>query len=130
MEKKYPIEYTPNIPQLRLLAEKFFDEELAKITDIARRHEVSQERETWIGCFMAGYKEGRAAMWVKANEPGIEEGEYVAKFKPINKKRDSVGVAFVDEKYVRFLCPPYHDIIWGRNHEELQYLQVLDESGQ
>ena len=55
MENKYPIEYNADIPEARLKAEQFYNEEFAKITDIARRHEVSQEKETWIGCFIAGY---------------------------------------------------------------------------
>jgi hypothetical protein len=69
-EKKYPIEYNTGIPEARLKAERFFEEEFAKINDIARCHEVSQEKETWIACYMAGYNEAtpQGIGWVKASE--------------------------------------------------------------
>lgn len=70
MEKKYPIEYNTGVPESRIRAEQFFDEEFSKLIDIARRHEVSMEKETWIGCYMAGYKAAahQGAVWVKADQ--------------------------------------------------------------
>lgn len=70
------------------------------------------------------------AIWVKASEPGIKDGEYIAKFKPagMNLKHDYVGMAFVEGGYIRFSCPDRYDITWAKGHEELQYLQLLDES--
>jgi hypothetical protein len=80
MEKKYPIEYVIGIPNSRLMAEKFYDEELAKITDIARRHEVSQEKETWMACYIAGYNAAATptgAVWVTVETKLPNIGETV-----------------------------------------------------
>lgn len=71
------------------------------------------------------------AVWVKASNPDIKNGEYVAKYKApgIKLKHDFVGMAFVDDQFVYFVCPCHYDLKWARGHEELQYAQILDESG-
>ena len=107
-----------------------FDPELFKVfqdAEAGKEENLKALKERLIEIEAKAKMEQPGPRWVKASEPSIKAGEYVAKFKPVNKKRDAVGVAFVDDKYVRFLCPPYHDIIWCRGHEELKYLQVLDE---
>lgn len=67
MEKKYQIGDNTGVPEARIRAEQFFNEEFSKLTDIARRHEVSMEKDTWIGCYMAGYMAATppGAVWVK-----------------------------------------------------------------
>lgn len=114
MEKKYPIgDDYPQSPEMEL------------ILRIVANWGNAVEMANMEGC-LREYAKG--PKWVRASVPGIKGGEYVAKFKAVNKKRDAVGVASIDDKYVRFLCPPYHDIMWCRGHEELKYLQILDES--
>lgn len=70
------------------------------------------------------------AVWVKANSPDIKNGEYVAKFKApgIKLKHDFVGMAFVDDQFVHFVCPCHYDLKWAKGHEELQFVTILDES--
>jgi hypothetical protein len=74
-------------------------------------------------------KQAQQAVWVKASEPNIKDGEYIAKYKPegINLKQ-FVGMAFIKGGYVNFVCPNYSDIAWRKDHNELQRLQILDES--
>jgi hypothetical protein len=70
----------------------------------------------------------QGTVWVKASDPNIKDGNYVAKYRPpgINLQYDYVGMAFVKEGYIRFSCPP-QNITYRKGHEELQYLQLLDE---
>lgn len=77
-----------------------------------------------------GQPEQPGAVWVKASEPGIKDGHYVAKYKPDDVKfaYDPVGMAFVDGDYIHFVSPSLYDIKWAKGHEELKYLQLLDES--
>jgi hypothetical protein len=72
----------------------------------------------------------QGAVWVKASCPDIKNGEYVAKYKApgIKLKHDFVGMAFIDDQYVHFVCPCHYDLKWIKGHEELQYITILDES--
>lgn len=100
----------------------------------------SQTENVWQSGYAAGhdvgYERGKretrsGAVWVHANSPDIKNGDYVAKFRPpgMNLQHDFVGMAFVSDAYIRFVCPTQYDNTWQKGHEELQYIQILDESG-
>jgi hypothetical protein len=74
--------------------------------------------------------EAQQAVWVKASEPDIKEGDYIAKYLPggMDLAHPYVGMAFVRKDYVRYVCPDYYDLNWPKGHEKLQYIQILDES--
>jgi hypothetical protein len=122
MEKKYPIEYT-GIPESRLMAEKFFEEEFAKLTDIARRHEVSQEKETWISCYMAGHNAAtpQGIGWVNGALPTIS-GEYYCKCK-VDGEEKRLIVEF--DKNGQWGEAPGYDY-----YEDFEIIEWLDETGQ
>jgi hypothetical protein len=75
-------------------------------------------------------KPAQQAVWVKASEPDIKEGDYIAKYWPggMELAHPYVGMAFVRKDYVRYVCPDYYDLNWPKGHEKLQYIQILDES--
>jgi hypothetical protein len=75
-------------------------------------------------------KQAQQAIWVKASEPNIKEGEYVAKFfaTEMNLIHPFVGMAFVEKDFIRLCCPGHYDKKWRKGHEELQHVQILHES--
>lgn len=99
----------------------------------------SKTENVWQSGYAAGHDAGcergkreakSGARWVKATSPYIKIGDYVAKFRPfgMHLKYDFLGMAFVSLEFIHFVCPGHYDLKWVKGHEELQYLQLLDES--
>lgn len=58
--------------KVRVLAEKFFDEQVRMIEDAKRKEEVELEAETYIGIWVRGFRAGEqqpagSAVWIKAS---------------------------------------------------------------
>jgi Protein of unknown function (DUF551) len=75
---------------------------------------------------------GRAAPqrigWVKASDPGIKEGTYIAKYKKVSIGKEYVGRAIVGKEYITFFGENVQGLAWHKRHEELNDIQLLDES--
>lgn len=137
MSEKKPIEsdalqYGPSFKEMVNLIERLFKDSL-EMTKAFTHDEIENgwQRYKTLNHLYQDDNSRQRPVWVKASNPDIKNGEYVAKYKApgIKLKHDFVGMAFVDDQFVHFVCPCHYDLKWARGHEELQYAQILDESG-